>query len=66
MIRRAKKTSETMIIFSVNGIFESDNIHILGSKEYILTEMVQQMSEKYKYITSVYMLENTSRADVVQ
>lgn len=66
VIRRAKKTSETMIIFSVNGIFESDNIHIYGSKEYILTEMVQQMSEKYKNITSVYMLENTSRADIVQ
>ena len=66
MIRRAKKTGETMIIFSVNGIFESDNIHILGSKENILTEMVQQMTEKYKNITSVYMFENTSRADVLQ
>jgi hypothetical protein len=28
--------------------------------------MVQQLSEKYPQIASVYYLENTSRADVVQ
>lgn len=28
--------------------------------------MVQQLSKKYESITSVYFLENTSRADVVQ
>ncbi len=27
--------------------------------------MVQQLTEKYKSITSVYFLENTGRADIV-
>lgn len=66
VIRRAKKTGETMIIFSVNGIFESENIRVPGTMEYILTSMVQQLSKKYSTITSIYFLENTGRADIVQ
>lgn len=66
VIRRAKKTWETMIIFSVNGVFEWNNITELWTKEYFITDMIQQLSEKYKSITSIYLLENTGRADVVQ
>lgn len=66
VIRRAKKTWETMIILSVNGIFEWSEIHKIGSKEHFITDMIQQLSKKYESITSVFLLENTSRADVVQ
>lgn len=66
VIRRAKKTGEMMIIFSVNGVFESDKVAIQGTKEYILTSMVQQLSKKYDSIASIYFLENTGRADIVQ
>ena len=66
VIRRAKKTGEMMIIFSVNGVFESDKMAIQGTKEYILTSMVQQLSKKYDSIASIYFLENTGRADIVQ
>lgn len=66
VIRRAKKTGQTMVIFSVNGMFESENTTKKWTKEYLLTEMVQQLSKKYNDITSIYVLENTNRADVVQ
>ncbi len=66
VIRRAKKTGETMLIFSVNGIFDASQVAINGTKEYFFTEMVQQLSEKYNNIASIYFLENTGRADIVQ
>ncbi len=55
-----------MIIFSVNAEFDMNHSHISGTKEYIITEMVQQLSKKYDSIHSVYFLENTGRADIVQ
>ena len=66
VIRQAKKTGEMMIIFSVNGVFESGNVAIQWTKEYLLTSMVQQLSKKYSFIASIYFLENTGRADIVQ
>lgn len=55
-----------MLIFSVNGTWDAAKVGIAGSKEQFFTEMVQQLSEKYESISSIYFLENTSRADVVQ
>lgn len=66
VIRRAKKTGETMVIFSVNGTFYQNNVAIYGTKEHIITAMVQELSEKYDSLTSLYFLENTGRADIVQ
>lgn len=66
VIRNAKKTGEMMIIFSVNGVFTPENVQVQGTKEYILTSMVQQLSKKYDSIASIYFLENTGRADIVQ
>lgn len=66
VVRRAKKTGEMMLIFSVNGTWEIEKVGISGTREYFFTKMVQELSEKYPQIASVYFLENTSRADVVQ
>ena len=66
VVRRAKKTGEMMLIFSVNGTWEAEKVGISGTREHFFTKMVQELSEKYPQIASVYFLENTSRADVVQ
>jgi 23S rRNA (uracil1939-C5)-methyltransferase len=88
VVRRAKKTGEMMLIFSVNGVWGSPpekgelegvtqkgipsnvippNLPFSGEGlEQFFTEIVQQLSEKYESISSIYFLENTSRADVVQ
>ena len=66
VVRRAKKTGEMMLIFSVNGTWEAEKVVISGTREYFFTNMVRELSEKYPQIASVYFLENTSRADVVQ
>jgi 23S rRNA (uracil1939-C5)-methyltransferase len=66
VIRRAKITGQVMIIFSVNANFDMANKGISGTMEHFLTEMVQQLSEKYKDIRSMFVLENTGRADIVQ
>ncbi|MBX9808776.1 23S rRNA (uracil(1939)-C(5))-methyltransferase RlmD [Candidatus Gracilibacteria bacterium] len=66
VIRRAKKTGETMIIFSVNGNFDMAKVAISNTMENYLTEMVQQLSKKYESIASIYILENTGKADIVQ
>lgn len=55
-----------MVIFSVNANFDMANKGISGTMEIFLTEMVQQLSEKYKDIRSMFVLENTGRADIVQ
>jgi hypothetical protein len=55
-----------MLIFSVNGTWDVSKVGVMGTKEYFFTKMVQELSEKYPQIASVYFLENTSRADVVQ
>lgn len=66
VVRRAKKTGEIMLIFSVNWVWNPEQGGIKDSKEYFISNIVQQLSVKYNQITSVYLLENTSRADVVQ
>jgi 23S rRNA (uracil1939-C5)-methyltransferase len=55
-----------MLIFSVNGDWDSTKTDIEGTKEYFFANMVRQLSEKYPSITSVYFLANTGRADIVQ
>lgn len=63
VIRKWRKTNEIMLIFSINSKWsnseESKKIHDL------FTNMVQQLSEKYNNIRSIYFLENTWRADIV-
>jgi 23S rRNA (uracil1939-C5)-methyltransferase len=66
VIRRAKKTGEMMLIFSVNGIWKDTDIQTEDTVEQFFTNMVRELSEKYREIASIYYLENTSRADVVQ
>jgi 23S rRNA (uracil1939-C5)-methyltransferase len=58
VVRKAHKTGEIMLIFSVNHIYE---------REYqdFFTEMVRKLTEKFPHIASVYFLENTWRADIV-
>ncbi len=58
VVRKGKKTDEIMLIFSVNGSFEEK------VKDFF-TEMVSKLSEKYPHIASIYFLENTGRADIV-
>ncbi|MBC7498482.1 23S rRNA (uracil(1939)-C(5))-methyltransferase RlmD [Candidatus Gracilibacteria bacterium] len=66
VVRRAKKTGEMMLIFSVNGTWDTEKVGITGTREQFFTNMVRELSEKYREIASVYYLENMSRADVVQ
>lgn len=48
-----------MLIFSVNGRWDAQKV------QDIFTNMVQELSEKWNSIESVYFLENTGRADIV-
>lgn len=52
-----------MLIFSMNGLW--DLAESSGQIQDFFTQMVRQLTEKYKSITSVYFLENTGRADIV-
>lgn len=54
-----------MVIFSINSAWEEGNTQKQNTKEYIFTNIVRQLTEKYKHIVSVYFLENTGRADIV-
>ncbi len=63
VVRKAKKTGEIMLIFSVNGIWKDTQTE--DTMEYFFTDMVQELSEKYKNIVSIYFLENTGKADIV-
>ncbi len=60
VIRRGKAEWEIMLIFSVNGLYEENR-----ERRDFFTNMVQQMTEKYSNIASIYFLENTGRADIV-
>ena len=60
VVRKAKKTGEIMLVFSVNSTWEN-----LGEKQWFFTQMVQQLSERYGNIVSIYFLENTGLADIV-
>jgi len=59
VVRKAQKSQEIMLIFSVNGVYS-------GKIRDFFTVMVQQLSEKYKNLVSLYFLENTGKADIVQ
>ncbi len=52
-----------MLIFSVNGIWKDTQTE--DTMEYFFTDMVRELSEKYKNIVSIYFLENTGKADIV-
>ena len=47
----------------MNGLW--DLAESSGQIQDFFTQMVRQLTEKYKSITSVYFLENTGRADIV-
>ncbi len=55
-----------MIIFSLNTHFDMSKKDISATMENYLSEMVQQLSRKFECIKSIYILENTGRADIVQ
>ncbi len=65
VVRKAKKTGEIMLIFSVNAVWNASQVSQAGSIEYFFTEMVRQLTEKYGNIASIYFLENMGRADIV-
>lgn len=60
VVREGKKTWEIMVVFSVNGIYESGS-DVAG----IFAEMTTSLTAKYPQIASIYFLENTGRADIV-
>lgn len=49
-----------MLVFSVNGHSGKDQ-----KIDTFFTDMVRELSEKYKNIVSIYFLENTGKADIV-
>lgn len=70
VIRKAHKTGEIMLIFSVNGLWIPPlagevGKGINGTQDFF-ARMVQQLTEKFPHIVSVFFLENTGRADIVQ
>jgi hypothetical protein len=65
VIRKGNKEGEIMLIFSVNGTWEENSAQYTASTKEFFTNMVRQLSEKYKNIASIYFLENTGRADIV-
>jgi 23S rRNA (uracil1939-C5)-methyltransferase len=66
VVRKSKKPNAIMLLFSVNGLWNSEgNQDNWGNIQYFFTEMVRELSEKYKNIESIYFLENTGRADIV-
>lgn len=65
VVRKAKKTGEIMLVFSVNGDWKETQTQTEDTMEYFFTKMVKDLSEKYKNIVSIYFLENMGRADIV-
>lgn len=58
VVRRATSSQELMLIFSINSLY-TDEVKIF------FMDMVQQLTEKYPNIASIYFLENTGKADIV-
>lgn len=54
-----------MLVFSVNGTWKAADAQVEDTIGYFFTDMVREMSEKYKNIVSIYFLENTGKADIV-
>ena len=48
-----------MLIFSVNGLWQ-------GETQSLFSTIVQELTSKYAHIVSVFFLENTGKADIVQ
>ncbi len=59
VIRKAHQTQEIMLIFSVNSHYNTDIADFF-------TIIVQELTEKYKNIASIYFMSNTGKADIVQ
>ncbi|GAB0175222.1 MAG: 23S rRNA (uracil(1939)-C(5))-methyltransferase RlmD [Candidatus Altimarinota bacterium] len=63
VVRKGRKTDEIMIIFSIHSLWNPpENSQKIQD---LFTLMVQELTEKYKNIRSIYFLENTGRADIV-
>ncbi len=60
VVRKAREKWGIMLIFSVNSVYE------WKEKIDFFTKMVQQLIEKFSNIASIFFLENTGRADIVQ
>lgn len=54
-----------MLVFSVNGVWRATDTQTEDTIESFFTDMVRELSEKYKDIVSIYFLENTGKADIV-
>lgn len=65
VVRKAKKTGEIMLVFSVNGIWKDTDTQTEDTKEYFFMKITRTISEKYPNIASIYFLENTGLADIV-
>ena len=61
VIREWKKTGEIMVIFSINTLWD-ENSEVV----HLFTQITQNLTKKYPNITSLYILENTGKADIVQ
>lgn len=62
VIRKAKYTQEIMLVFSVNIDPISDRFSEILD---FCTDIAIKLSEKFPHIISVYLLENTGKADIV-
>lgn len=60
VVRKAKKTGEIMLVFSVNAEWKN-----LEEKQELFTSHIEELSKKYPNIVSIYFLENMGRADIV-
>lgn len=58
VVRKATSSNETMLIFSFNTIYTNE-------VKLFFTEIVQKLTEKFPDICSIYLLENTWKADIV-
>ncbi len=50
-----------MVIFSINTLWD-ENSEVV----HLFTQITQNLTKKYPNITSLYILENTGKADIVQ
>ena len=67
VIRRAKKTDETMVILSVNTDFLGEKTDsVVEDFRVALKSLVDVFKEKHIIVDSFYLLHNSGRADIVQ
>jgi tRNA/tmRNA/rRNA uracil-C5-methylase (TrmA/RlmC/RlmD family) len=65
VIRKGKNVGECMLIFSVNAVWKEEKTYEKATYEFFIVDMIKKLTEKYENIASVYLLENTGRADIV-